>query len=163
MNKDTHYRGSLHGLQFIQHLHISHSPFSVLVVDRNLRFQKKHSPKWKENNLLISRVIWILFDRGIILHYGRNALACAFWQGVFKFHVQTSGGVSDAWIGVSDVNNHGIMAWLDGSEPNFMNWDYFQNHFPGRKCGVISTNFNWKYKPCYGARGFVCKKPLRGQ
>ena len=40
MNKDTHYRGSLHGLQFIQHLHISHSPFSVLVVDRNLRFQK---------------------------------------------------------------------------------------------------------------------------
>lgn len=66
-------------------------------------------------------------------------------------------------IGVSDVNNQGIMAWLDGSEPNFMNWDYYQKNFPGKKCGVIFTNFNWKYKPCNGARGFVCKKPLRGQ
>jgi len=71
--------------------------------------------------------------------------------------------VSDAWIGVSDVNNHGIMAWLNGSEPNFMNWDYYQRNFPGKKCGVIFTNFNWKYKPCNGARGFVCKKPLRGK
>lgn len=33
-------RYALHGLQFIQHFYISHSPFSVLVVDRNLRFQK---------------------------------------------------------------------------------------------------------------------------
>ncbi|KAL9981473.1 hypothetical protein ACROYT_G010180 [Oculina patagonica] len=39
--------------------------------------------------------------------------------------VLTSGGVSDAWIGVSDLNNHGVMSWLDGSEPLFMNWDYY--------------------------------------
>lgn len=44
-----------------------------------------------------------------------------------------------------------------------MNWDFYQKNFPGKKCGVIFTNFNWKYKACDGSRGFVCKRPLRGQ
>lgn len=76
--------------------------------------------------------------------------------------VLTSGGASDAWIGISDLNNAGIMSWLDGTPNHYMNWDYFQRTFPGKKCGVVSTNFNWKYKPCNKARGFVCKRPLRG-
>ena len=79
------------------------------------------------------------------------------------FHIQTSGGVSDAWIGISDLNNHGVMTWLDGTPSQFMNWDYYQKNFPGKKCGVIFTNVNWKYKACDGSRGFVCKRPLRGQ
>ncbi|KAL9981471.1 hypothetical protein ACROYT_G010178 [Oculina patagonica] len=83
-------------------------------------------------------------------------------EDLFVRTVLTSGGVSDAWIGVSDLNNHGVMSWLDGSEPLFMNWDYYQKNFPGKKCGVIFTNVNWKYKPCDGARGFICKRSLRG-
>ena len=77
--------------------------------------------------------------------------------------LQTSAGVSDAWIGVSDLTNDGVLSWLDGSPPHFMNWDFYQKNFPGKKCGVIFTNFNWKYKACDGSRGFVCKRPLRGQ
>jgi len=76
--------------------------------------------------------------------------------------VVTSGGASDAWIGISDLNNAGIMSWLDGTPNQYMNWDYSQRNFPGKKCGVIATNFNWKYKPCDKAQGFICKRPLRG-
>lgn len=66
-------------------------------------------------------------------------------------------------MGISDLNTVGVMSWLDGTENVYNNWDYYQTMFPGKKCGVISTNFNWKYKPCDKARGFVCKRPLRGK
>ncbi|XP_068747348.1 uncharacterized protein [Montipora capricornis] len=83
-------------------------------------------------------------------------------EGFFMRTVVISGNASDAWIGASDLNNEGIMSWLDGTPNHYINWDFYQDNFSGKKCGVIETNFNWKYKPCDKARGFICKSPLRG-
>ena len=82
---------------------------------------------------------------------------------VFFFYEQRSQGVSSGWIGISDVSNHEVMSWLDGTPSNYINFDLIQHPSQGRKCGVIFTNLNWQSKPCDGARGFVCKRPLRGK
>lgn len=80
----------------------------------------------------------------------------------FILFQQTTNQVDQAWIGLSDVNNPGTVNWIDGTQHVYGNYDLMQENIPGRKCGVTSTQTNWKYKPCDGSRGFVCRRRLRG-
>ena len=89
---------------------------------------------------------------------------CSFAQQTpsHSFHQQTANQAGEAWIGLSDLTNPGTLSWVDGTQHSYGNYDPVQATFPGRRCGMTSTQTNWKYKQCNGGRGFVCRRRLRG-
>ncbi|XP_072020262.1 macrophage mannose receptor 1-like [Amphiura filiformis] len=74
-------------------------------------------------------------------------------------------GITDFWIGISDLVQDGSFAWSDGSNIAYTNWNADQPsdtvNIPD--CGTIftgSTEGKWSTGNCYGLQAFVCKVPI---
>ncbi|KAK4303964.1 hypothetical protein Pmani_024063 [Petrolisthes manimaculis] len=72
-------------------------------------------------------------------------------------------GSSEAYLGLTDLDHTGQLAWLDGSPLVFTAWDALQPNVLSLNpaCVVVRRGSGrWGIIPCSAPRPYLCKKPL---
>uniref|UniRef100_A0A914P7S4 C-type lectin domain-containing protein n=1 Tax=Panagrolaimus davidi TaxID=227884 RepID=A0A914P7S4_9BILA len=65
--------------------------------------------------------------------------------------------ITDFWIGLSNLESGGTLAWTDGTSTDFYDWDSNQPIYTSDNCGSVNVNNGrWRIDECYIQKPFVC-------